>query len=77
MFARLQLYAAAIAGIALAFVAAYFGGVARGKDKIKRDLDEHALETMRTAKEIDDEIENLDDSELSTRARSWVRSDNG
>jgi len=46
MFARLQLYAAALAAFAIALLGAFFAGSARGKDKVKRDLDEHALDTM-------------------------------
>ena len=77
MFARIQLYAAACAAFAISLLAVFFAGSTRGKDKLRRDLDEHALDVMRTSKETKNEIDDLDDTELSSRARSWVRKDNG
>ena len=76
MFGKLQLYGL----IALAFIAGVFGiyatGVQRGIDKTKRKIDEKRLENMKVAKEVNDEIKSLDDTELSERARSWVRKNN-
>jgi len=76
MFGKLQLYGL----IALAFIAGVFGiyatGVQRGIDKTKRKIDEKRLTNMKVAKEVNDEIKSLDDTELSERARSWVRKNN-
>jgi len=76
MFGKLQLYGL----IALAFIAGVFGiyasGVQRGIDKTKRKIDEKRLANMKTAKEIDDEIQSLDDTGLVNRSREWVRKDN-
>ena len=76
MFGKLQLYGL----IALAFIAGVFGiyasGVQRGIDKTKRKIDEKRLANMKTAKEIDDEIQSLDDTGLVNRSREWMRKDN-
>jgi hypothetical protein len=54
----------------------YSAGIARGKDKIKRKLDEKLIDNMKTAKEVEDEIESLGDNALLGRADKWVRKDN-
>lgn len=76
MFSKLQLYAAAIAAFAISLLGVYFAGMSRGKDKLKGKLDDHALDSLRTAKEVTDEINNLHGHELSDRANKWVRKDN-
>jgi hypothetical protein len=55
----------------------YSAGVSRGQDKIKRKLDQKLIDSMRTAKDIDDEIDTLTDTSLADRANEWVRKDNG
>lgn len=74
MFGRIQLYAL----LAFAFVAGmlgiYVSGVQRGIDRTKRKIDEKRLSSMKTAKEVEDEVEILDDTHLADRANEWVRS---
>jgi hypothetical protein len=74
MFGRLQLYAL----IGLAFIAGIFGiyasGVQRGIDRTKRKIDEKRLDNFAAAKEVNDEVQILDDSDLADRASKWVRS---
>lgn len=74
MFGRIQLYAL----LAFAFVAGmlgiYVSGVQRGIDRTKRKIDEKRLSNMKTAKEVEDEVEILDDPHLADRANEWVRS---
>jgi len=57
MFGRIQLYAL----LAFAFVAGmlgiYVSGVQRGIDRTKRKIDEKRLSSMKTAKEVEDEVE--------------------
>ncbi len=73
MFGKLQLYGL----IALAFLAGVFGiyasGVQRGIDRTKRKMDEKRILNMTTAKEIDDEVDSLDDIGLADRANKWLR----
>jgi len=76
MFSKLQLYAAAIAAFAISLLGVYFAGMSRGKDKLKGKLDEHALDNLRTAKDVQDEIHQMDNDELSSSARDWLRKDN-
>jgi len=74
MLGRLQLYGL----IAIAFVAGllgiYVSGVQSGIDRAKRKIDEKRLDNFATAKEVNDEVQLLDDSGLSDRADKWVRS---
>jgi hypothetical protein len=74
MLGRLQLYGL----IAIAFVAGllgiYVSGVQSGIDRAKRKIDEKRLDNFATAKEVNDEVQVLDDSSLSDRADKWVRS---
>lgn len=74
MFGRIQLYAL----LAFAFVAGmlgiYVSGVQRGIDRTKRKIDEKRLSNMKTAKEVEDEVEVMDDTHLADRANEWVRS---
>ena len=74
--ARIQLYALICAAFVLGIIGVYSSGIARGQDKIKRKLDKKLIENMRTAKEVDDEISELNDTSLSDRANRWVRKDN-
>ena len=60
----------------LGLLGIYSAGIARGKDKIKRKLDEKLIDNMKTAKEVEDEIESLGDNALLDRANKWVRKDN-
>lgn len=73
---KLQLYGLIAVSFTLGLLGIYSAGVARGQDKIKRKLDQKLIKDMRTSKEIDDEINQLDDPYLVDRARQWVRKDN-
>lgn len=76
MFGRLQLYALIGAAFVLGMLGIYSAGIARGQDKIKRKLDEDALDKMRIAKDTQDEIYSSDDTRLADIANQWVRKDN-
>ena len=73
LWTRLQLYLLIGAAFVLGAVGIYASGVHRGVDRTKRRIDERRLENMRTAKEVEDEIETLDDVDLVRRASEWVR----
>lgn len=73
---KLQIYLLIAASFILGLLGIYSAGIARGKDKIKRKLDEKLIDNMKTAKEVEDEIESLGDNALLDRANKWVRKDN-
>ena len=73
---KLQIYGLIVVSFVLGLLGIYSAGVARGKDKIKRKLDEKLIDNMKTAKEVEDEIESLGDNALLDRANKWVRKDN-
>lgn len=73
---KLQIYGLIAVSFVLGLLGIYSAGVARGKDKIKRKLDEKLIDNMKTAKEVEDEIESLGDNALLDRANKWVRKDN-
>ena len=72
---KLQLYGLIAVSFVLGLLGIYSAGVARGTDKIKRKIDEKRISNLTTQKEIDDEINKLDDPYLVDRARKWVRKD--
>ena len=73
---KLQLYGLIAVSFILGLLGIYSAGIARGKDKIKRKLDEKLIDNMKTAKEVEDEIESLGNNALLDRANKWVRKDN-
>ena len=75
--ARLQLYALIGAAFMLGLLGIYSAGIARGQDKVKRRIDEDRLRNIKMQKDIDDEINSLNDDNFADRAREWVRKDNG
>ena len=73
---KLQIYGLIAVSFVLGLLGIYSAGIARGKDKINRKLDEKLIDNMKTAKEVEDEIESLGDNALLGRANKWVRKDN-
>ena len=73
MLTRIKLYLFIGVAFVLGAVGIYLGGVQRGIDRNQARLDRQRISNMRTAKEVEDEIEILDDVDLANRAREWVR----
>jgi len=73
LFSRIQLYLLIGAAFLLGAVGIYVSGVQRGIDRTKRKIDERRLDNMHTAKEVQNEVEILDDVDLVRRASEWVR----
>lgn len=73
---KLQMYGLIAVTFVLGLLGIYSAGVSRGQDKIKRKLDQKLIDSMRTAKDIDDEIDTLNDTSLADRSNQWVRKDN-
>ena len=73
LLGKLKVYAALIGAAMLAVVTVYYRGRADGRDDLEHEITDKRLEDLLTAKEIEDEIEVLDDSGLADRASKWVR----
>lgn len=73
MFTRLQLYLFIGAAFVLGVLGIYASGVQRGIDRTQRKIDTRRLENMKTAKDVKDEIQILDDVDLARRAQRWMR----
>lgn len=72
-FSRIQLYLLIGAAFLLGAVGIYASGVQRGIDRTQRKIDEKRLDNFRTAMEVENEVEALDDTSLADRANEWVR----
>jgi hypothetical protein len=67
-----------IIGAALvAVVTVYFRGKADGRHDLEGEIKDKRIDDMLTAKEVEDEIEALDDDMLLDRANKWVRKSDG
>lgn len=75
MFTRLKLYAIGAVAFVLALLGIYWSGRRDGAAAVKADINENRLDTVRQAKEIEDEIKSLDDPAFIDRAGQWVRKD--
>lgn len=73
MFGKVKIWLAAAVAVGVAFIAAYLRG--RSDEKVDSKLRgyEDTLDKMRTAREVDREIEVLDDTGLADRASKWLR----
>ena len=75
LLGRLKLYAIGVAAFVLALLGIYWSGRRDGAAAVKADINENRLDTLRQAKEIEDEIKSLDDPAFIDRAGQWVRKD--
>ena len=70
---RVKLYALALLAFIAALLKLRHDAVSKALLKMQADQAEKRIDAMRAAKEIEDEIEILDDSGLAERASRWVR----
>ena len=75
LLGRLKLYAIGVVAFVLALLGIYWSGRRDGAAAVKADINENRLDTLRQAKEIEDEIKSLDDPAFIDRAGQWVRKD--
>ena len=73
MFSRIQLYLFISAAFVLGVLGMYASGVHRGIDRTQRKIDARRLHNLKTAKDVEDEIQILDDVDLARRAQRWMR----
>ena len=74
---KLKMYLWIAGAAAVAAVTVYYRGRADGRDDLEYEIKDKRIEDMVTAKEVEDEVENLDDEQLADRASRWVRGNNG
>ena len=77
LLARFKMYLWLIGAALAAIVTVYFRGKADGRHDLEYEIKDKRLDNLMKAKEIEDEVEALDDTGLAERASKWVRNDNG
>jgi hypothetical protein len=77
MLARLKMYLWIIGAALVAVVTVYFRGKADGRHDLEGEIKDKRIDDMLTAKEVEDEVEALDDDMLLDRANKWVRKRDG
>ena len=73
VFAKLKIYAAFIGAALLAVVTIYFRGRADGKQELEYEIKDDRLDKLMTAKDVQDDVQQLSDDAIAHRAREWVR----
>jgi hypothetical protein len=76
LLARFKMYLWLIGAALVAVVTVYFRGKADGRHDLEYEIKDKRLDNLMKAKEIEDEVEALDDTGLAERASKWVREDN-
>ena len=76
ILARLKMYLWIVGAALVAVVTVYFRGKADGRHDLEYEIKDKRLEDIMKAKEIEDEVEALDDTGLADRASKWVRNNN-
>jgi len=77
LLARLKMYMWIVGAALLAVVTVYFRGKADGRHDLEGEIKDKRIDDMLTAKEVEDEVEALDDDMLLDRANKWVRKSDG
>ena len=72
---KLKLGLAGVGIILLGFAAAYFRGAADARDRVEASRNKLRIKHIKKARKIKDEVNQLDDTELSDRARGLLRRD--
>ena len=76
LLGKLKLYAALIGAAALAVVTVYYRGRADGRDDLEYEMQDDRLDKLIKAKDVQDEIQYLDDDDIAARAGRFVRDNN-
>jgi len=77
LLARLKMYMWIVGAALVAVVTVYFRGKADGRHDLEGEIKDKRIDDMLTAKEVEDEVEALDDDMLLDRANKWVRKRDG
>ena len=77
LMGKLKMYAALIGAALVAVVTVYYRGRADGRDELEYEIQDDRLDKILKAKDVQDDVQALDDDGLADRASRWVRKDNG
>lgn len=73
LLGRIKTYLAAAGVVLAAVLAAYFRGKRDSVHEYEREADQHLIDSLRAAREVENEVEALDDIGLGKRASAWLR----
>ena len=73
LLGKLKIYAALIGAAALAVITVYYRGKADGRNDLEYEIKDDRLDKLLTAKEVQDELQNVSDDSIAARAARWVR----
>tara|TARA_R110001632_G_scaffold30_5_gene142 strand:- start:773 stop:1003 length:231 start_codon:yes stop_codon:yes gene_type:complete len=74
LLGKLKLYAALIGAALVAVVTVYYRGRADGKVELEYEIKDDRLDKILKAKDVQDDVQTLDDDDIAARAGRWVRS---
>lgn len=77
LLGRLKTYLAVAGAVLVTIAAAYLRGKKTAEHEFEREADKHLIESMRVRRDVENEIETLDDTGLSDRASKWLRKVDG
>lgn len=73
---RFKIYGIIAVGVVLGLLGWRSAGIKAALEKAEAEEKERRLDQIRTAKEVEDDVESLDDNSLRQRASRWVRDKN-
>lgn len=73
---RFKIYGIIAIGVVLGLLGWRSAGIKAALEKAEAEEKERRLDQIRTAKEVEDDVESLDDNSLRQRASRWVRNKN-
>ena len=73
LLGKLKVYAALLGAAALAAITVYYRGKADGRDDLEYEIKDDRLDKLLKAKDVQDELQFLDDEDIAARAARWVR----
>jgi hypothetical protein len=73
LLGKLKIYAALLGAAALAVITVYYRGRADGRDDLEYEIKDDRLDKLLTAKEVQDELQNISDDAIIVRASRWLR----
>ena len=73
LLGKLKIYAALLGAAALAVITVYYRGRADGREDLEYEIKDDRLDKLLTAKEVQDELQNMSDDDIVVRASRWLR----
>lgn len=73
LLSKLKMYLWIAGAAAVAAATIYFRGRADGRDIIEHEIKDDRLDKLLAAKDVQDDVQQMDDDAVAQRAREWVR----